>query len=77
MQLNSVGRYAGLSVQKIKHADALDLDRDVRRLEAGGGGEPRIEFIPSVGNARQEWAACANARGRRYLNDHGQPAGIL
>ena len=61
MQFDPVGSNAGLSVQKIKHAHALDLDRDVCRLEAGGGSEPGIEFIPRVGYARQKRAARANA----------------
>ena len=57
MQLDSVRSNAGLPVQKIKHAHARDLHGNVRRLEAGGGGEPGIEFISSVGNARQKRAA--------------------
>lgn len=77
MKFDSVGRDACLPVQKIKHADAFDLDRNVGRLEAGGGREPGIELITSVGNARQKGAARANACGRWDLNDHREPAGIL
>ena len=77
MQLNSIGRDAGLTVQKVKHADAFYLDRNVRRLKAGSRGKPGVEFIPRVRNARQEWTACANACGRRNFRDHGQATGVL
>ena len=57
MQFDSVRSNTGLPVQKIKHTNALDLDRDVGRLEACSGGEPGIEFIPCIGYARQKRTA--------------------
>ena len=69
MQLDAVGRDAGLAVEKIEHGDAGNLHRHVRELKTGAGGEHGVEFHARVENARRQRAAGTDAAGIGNLAD--------
>ncbi|HYL97350.1 MAG TPA: hypothetical protein VEZ90_00220 [Blastocatellia bacterium] len=66
-----------MTVEKIKHPDAGNLNGNVSCLEAAGRGELCIELSSSVGNAAQERAARAYAMGGGDFADHCQTSAVL
>ena len=77
MQFDAVGRHACFSVQEIKHPDAGYLHGHVRKFEARGGREHRIELQARVDDARGEWTAGTDAAGIRNLANDRIAGGIL
>ena len=62
MQLDPVGGDAGLPMQKIKHTHALNLDRDVGRLEKlVVAVNLALNSLACIGYARQKRTARADA----------------
>ena len=77
MQLDAIGRDAGLSVDEVEEANTLDLDREVGILEGRCGGKAGVEFRPHGGHRRVERAGGAIAGGRRNFRDYGVSHGVL
>src|SRR6266576_6204878 len=69
MQLDSIWRHSGLTMQKIKHADAGEPDRNISVLKSRRRREVIVKLGASICNRGAEGTRWAGASGQNNLSD--------